>query len=167
MGWTSARGATCLYVSRICSITRSPTISRWTTVRVLSALAWFASSWPRSSTSAGKSFRTMRSAASWSKWSDSSRPVSENFSYGFSAVHLIGFFLSFTVRPGQNTIRRRSTDSNVTIPYERTFRSLANKPAPETQAEANFNWCGCGWPNHMLIPRWVGKIFVGFCSTLI
>lgn len=45
------------------------------------------------------------------------------------------------IRPGQNTIRRRSTDSNVTIPYARTFRTLENKPGPETQGEANFNWC--------------------------
>jgi hypothetical protein len=57
------------------------------------------------------------------------------------------------LRPGQNTIRRRSVDSNVTIPYERTFRSLANKPAPESSGEAGFNFCGCGWPQHMLIPR--------------
>ncbi|XP_055709259.1 phenoloxidase 2 [Phlebotomus papatasi] len=57
-------------------------------------------------------------------------------------------------RPGANTIRRRSTESNVTIPFERTFRDLdANRPSVGTSAEAQFNFCGCGWPQHMLIPK--------------
>uniref|UniRef100_A0A1B0CF09 Putative hemocyanin n=1 Tax=Lutzomyia longipalpis TaxID=7200 RepID=A0A1B0CF09_LUTLO len=57
-------------------------------------------------------------------------------------------------RPGANTIRRRSTESNVTIPFERTFRDLdTNRPAAGTDAEAQFTFCGCGWPQHMLIPK--------------
>jgi len=32
------------------------------------------------------------------------------------------------VRPGQNTLRRRSIESTVTIPYERTFRNLDTRP---------------------------------------
>ncbi|XP_059616952.1 phenoloxidase 2 [Phlebotomus argentipes] len=57
-------------------------------------------------------------------------------------------------RPGSNTIRRRSTESNVTIPFERTFRNLDNRPTG-ADAEAQFTFCGCGWPQHMLIPKGV------------
>uniref|UniRef100_A0A034V716 tyrosinase n=1 Tax=Bactrocera dorsalis TaxID=27457 RepID=A0A034V716_BACDO len=58
------------------------------------------------------------------------------------------------LNPGQNTIRRRSTESSVTIPFERTFRNLdLNRPAAGSADELEFNFCGCGWPNHMLIPK--------------
>ncbi|CAO1425726.1 unnamed protein product [Diamesa serratosioi] len=58
------------------------------------------------------------------------------------------------LRPGQNTVRRRSRESTVTIPFERTFRNLdSNRPAAGTTAEEQFNFCGCGWPEHMLIPK--------------
>lgn len=60
----------------------------------------------------------------------------------------------FTVNPGPNLIRRASTDSSVTIPFERTFRDLAtNRPGANTPEEAAFNLCGCGWPQHMLLPK--------------
>lgn len=60
------------------------------------------------------------------------------------------------MNPGPNTIRRRSTESSVTIPYERTFRDLdTNRPGTGTREEQDFNFCGCGWPQHMLIPRGV------------
>lgn len=56
--------------------------------------------------------------------------------------------------PGQNTIRRRSTESSVTIPFERTFRNLdRNRPTAGTPEEAQFTFCGCGWPQHMLVPK--------------
>jgi tyrosinase len=59
--------------------------------------------------------------------------------------------LFFTVRPGQNRIRRRSIESSITIPFERTFRNLAGTDGtPNTQ---DFNFCGCGWPQHMLVPK--------------
>ncbi|EDX06280.1 GD10111 [Drosophila simulans] len=59
-----------------------------------------------------------------------------------------------SLNPGPNTIRRRSTESSVTIPFERTFRNLdANRPAAGTAEELEFNFCGCGWPNHMLVPK--------------
>ncbi|XP_005179890.1 phenoloxidase 2 [Musca domestica] len=67
-------------------------------------------------------------------------------------VELDKFVASFN--PGQNTIRRRSEESNVTIPFERTFRNLdANRPNANTSEELEFNFCGCGWPAHMLIPK--------------
>ncbi|KAL1138896.1 hypothetical protein AAG570_008958 [Ranatra chinensis] len=63
----------------------------------------------------------------------------------------------FTVnlRPGANTIERKSTDSSVTIPFERTFRNLEQgRPGNEnSQTGQDFNFCGCGWPQHMLIPK--------------
>ncbi|KAH8401002.1 hypothetical protein KR009_002361, partial [Drosophila setifemur] len=59
-----------------------------------------------------------------------------------------------SLNPGPNTIRRRSTESSVTIPFERTFRNLdANRPTAGAPEELEFNFCGCGWPNHMLIPK--------------
>ncbi|XP_075170477.1 phenoloxidase 2-like [Haematobia irritans] len=58
------------------------------------------------------------------------------------------------LNPGQNTIRRRSTESSVTIPFERTFRNLdSNRPGEGSPEELEFNFCGCGWPQHMLIPK--------------
>ncbi|GLV34926.1 Prophenoloxidase 2 [Carabus blaptoides fortunei] len=55
------------------------------------------------------------------------------------------------LKVGQNVITRRSDESTVTIPFERTFRDLdTGRP---TNNDAQFNFCGCGWPQHMLIPR--------------
>ncbi|CAH0713853.1 unnamed protein product, partial [Brenthis ino] len=55
---------------------------------------------------------------------------------------------------GQNTITRLSTQSVLTIPFEQTFRDLSaqgsNPRAPSLQS---FNFCGCGWPQHMLVPK--------------
>ncbi|CAH2093737.1 unnamed protein product [Euphydryas editha] len=55
---------------------------------------------------------------------------------------------------GQNKITRKSTESSLTIPFEQTFRDLSaqsgNARAPNL---AGFNFCGCGWPQHMLVPR--------------
>lgn len=58
------------------------------------------------------------------------------------------------MNPGNNTIRRRSLDSSVTIPYERTFRNQTDRPAdPGSAGAAEFDFCGCGWPHHMLVPK--------------
>lgn len=54
------------------------------------------------------------------------------------------------MRPGDNTITRSSLNSSVTIPWEQTFRDLergTETPSPERSI------CGCGWPQHMLVPR--------------
>ncbi|XP_062544364.1 phenoloxidase 8-like [Armigeres subalbatus] len=55
-----------------------------------------------------------------------------------------------TLNPGVNTIMRRSEQSSVTIPYERTFRNIAQ--SNEMNSE-QFRFCNCGWPSHMLIPK--------------
>ncbi|XP_072934538.1 phenoloxidase subunit 2-like [Epargyreus clarus] len=52
-----------------------------------------------------------------------------------------------TLTPGQNVINRDSSKSTVTIPFEQTFRDLSK---PRTPA---FGFCGCGWPQHMLVPK--------------
>ncbi|XP_044743290.1 phenoloxidase 1-like [Chrysoperla carnea] len=58
-----------------------------------------------------------------------------------------------TLDPGSNEIIRQSTESSVTIPFERTFRNLdLNRPVGGEEL-AQFNFCGCGWPQHMLIPK--------------
>lgn len=55
--------------------------------------------------------------------------------------------------PGSNEIIRQSSESSVTIPFERTFRNLdLNRPPGGDELE-QFNYCGCGWPQHMLIPK--------------
>ncbi|XP_013167706.1 PREDICTED: phenoloxidase subunit 1-like [Papilio xuthus] len=56
--------------------------------------------------------------------------------------------------PGKNTIRRASIESSVTIPYERTFMDQNKRPGdPGTKEAAEFDFCGCGWPHHMLLPK--------------
>lgn len=59
--------------------------------------------------------------------------------------------LFFPVNPGINVINRRSTDSSVTIPFERTFGNLNENESSNENSE--FNFCGCGWPQHMLLPK--------------
>ncbi|XP_075147708.1 phenoloxidase 2-like [Haematobia irritans] len=62
----------------------------------------------------------------------------------------------FTVNlvPGKNTIRRRSDESSVTIPFERSFRRVGESYQPKDAQElAKFQFCGCGWPDHLLLPK--------------
>ncbi|KAK4878033.1 hypothetical protein RN001_010539 [Aquatica leii] len=51
-----------------------------------------------------------------------------------------------TLKPGVNTITRSSKESTVTIPFEQTFRNLGD-------STSELNYCGCGWPHHMLLPK--------------
>ncbi|KAJ8669026.1 hypothetical protein QAD02_000285 [Eretmocerus hayati] len=57
--------------------------------------------------------------------------------------------------PGENTVVRKSSQSSVTIPFEQTFRNLElNRPsANQAQASDRFNFCGCGWPEYLLLPK--------------
>ncbi|XP_055606735.1 phenoloxidase 8-like [Uranotaenia lowii] len=54
------------------------------------------------------------------------------------------------LNPGTNNIVRRSEESSVTIPYERTFRNVAASNQPNS---TQFRFCNCGWPEHMLLPK--------------
>ncbi|XP_073975570.1 phenoloxidase 2-like [Rhodnius prolixus] len=59
-----------------------------------------------------------------------------------------------TLKSKMNIIERSSEDSTVTIPFERTFRNLdANRPDEGSRQADQFNFCGCGWPHHMLVPK--------------
>lgn len=57
------------------------------------------------------------------------------------------------LRAGKNTINRDSSQSSVTIPFERTFRNLELNRPQTGEALESFNFCGCGWPAHMLLPK--------------
>ncbi|KRT79996.1 hypothetical protein AMK59_6390 [Oryctes borbonicus] len=58
-----------------------------------------------------------------------------------------------TLRQGSNTITRQSSQSSVIIPFEKTFRDLdTNRPTSGEELDL-FNFCGCGWPEHLLIPK--------------
>lgn len=60
---------------------------------------------------------------------------------------------SISVNPGENIIRRKSTESNVTIPHDQTFRNIdRTRPEGNPTDAYNYNFCGCGWPSHMLVP---------------
>uniref|UniRef100_A0A240PM30 Tyrosinase copper-binding domain-containing protein n=1 Tax=Anopheles epiroticus TaxID=199890 RepID=A0A240PM30_9DIPT len=63
------------------------------------------------------------------------------------AIELDSFRVN--LRPGMNSIVRRSTNSSVTIPYERTFGNVVQANAGDAQSR----FCGCGWPAHMLLPK--------------
>lgn len=58
------------------------------------------------------------------------------------------------LQPGANQFRRLSTESTITVPFEQTFRDLdEGRPDAGTNEEQDFIFCGCGWPQHMLIPK--------------
>ncbi|OXU22253.1 hypothetical protein TSAR_002571 [Trichomalopsis sarcophagae] len=59
------------------------------------------------------------------------------------------------LRRGQNTINRNSTESAITIPFEATFRNVDQNRPSESDIPSfdQFNFCGCGWPQHMLVPK--------------
>ncbi|CAG4931483.1 unnamed protein product [Colias eurytheme] len=67
---------------------------------------------------------------------------------------------------GCSRISRSSVKSSVTIPYERTFQSQANRPGqPDVSQSAELQFCGCGWPHHLLVPKGTTEGFpmVIFC----
>lgn len=57
------------------------------------------------------------------------------------------------MRPGNNAITRKSTESSLTIPFDRTFRDLNQNRPIGGDALEEYYFCGCGWPQHMLLPR--------------
>ena len=58
------------------------------------------------------------------------------------------------MNPGANTIVRRDNQSSTTIPYERTFRPVGTAQQPTDPRElALFRLCGCGWPEHLFLPK--------------
>ncbi|GJQ85379.1 PPO1 [Trypoxylus dichotomus] len=72
-----------------------------------------------------------------------------------------------TLRQGNNKITRNSTQSSVTIPFERTFRDLdTNRPAEGEELNI-FNFCGCGWPHHLLVPKGTPEGFTAQLFVMI
>lgn len=58
------------------------------------------------------------------------------------------------MKRGKNEIVRLSTESSVTVPHEVTYRNLDNDRAPDNTEESEaFNFCGCGWPQNLLIAK--------------
>nr|CAE46724.1 prophenoloxidase [Homarus gammarus] len=58
-----------------------------------------------------------------------------------------------TLNPGKNQIVRSSKDSSITNPTDITFRDLDSKPMTSETEATEFDFCGCGWPQHLLLPR--------------
>ncbi|XP_073819928.1 phenoloxidase 2-like [Musca autumnalis] len=68
------------------------------------------------------------------------------------AIEMDKFTVNLT--PGRNTIRRRSDESSVTIPFERSLRRVGPSAQPTNANDlAAFQFCGCGWPDHLLLPK--------------
>lgn len=58
------------------------------------------------------------------------------------------------MKKGSNVIMRRSDQSSITIPFERSFRRVGADAQPQDAKKLQeFQFCGCGWPHHMLIPH--------------
>lgn len=66
------------------------------------------------------------------------------------------------MKPGENSYVQSSVDSSVTIPFEQTYRDVAQMN-PMVQYATRF--CGCGWPHNLLIPR--GKPEGMPCTLLV
>ncbi|GFY67426.1 hemocyanin A chain [Trichonephila inaurata madagascariensis] len=58
------------------------------------------------------------------------------------------------LRPGKNIIVRSSTDSTVTISSTYTFKELLHG---EDLEEDRSEFCSCGWPQHLLVPKGSNK----------
>ncbi|XP_023012800.2 phenoloxidase 1 [Leptinotarsa decemlineata] len=56
------------------------------------------------------------------------------------------------LKQGKNTIVRSSKDSSLTIPFSRTFRDVDTDRPTGGQELDKYNFCGCGWPHHLLTP---------------
>ncbi|CAG7836276.1 unnamed protein product [Allacma fusca] len=58
------------------------------------------------------------------------------------------------IPPGRHEIIQKSADSSVTIPWEQSFKTLEDQIKATKQEDKNTDTvCGCGWPQHMLLPR--------------
>nr|CAC04150.1 phenoloxidase I [Pimpla hypochondriaca] len=55
---------------------------------------------------------------------------------------------NYTIQPGANNIERQSINSTVTNPFETTGRELGEKKTDPIE-----EFCGCGWPQYMLVPK--------------
>ncbi|XP_067128110.1 hemocyanin A chain-like [Centruroides vittatus] len=54
------------------------------------------------------------------------------------------------IKPGKNTIVRSSVDSSVTLAHQYTFEELEKG---EGLDDNRTEFCSCGWPQHLLVPK--------------
>uniref|UniRef100_A0A336MYZ2 CSON010253 protein n=1 Tax=Culicoides sonorensis TaxID=179676 RepID=A0A336MYZ2_CULSO len=70
-------------------------------------------------------------------------------------VELDKFTVSLT--PGENRIVRSSLNSSVTISWEKSFQAIGKltklDPNMSPRDLQEFEFCGCGWPHHLLLPK--------------
>uniref|UniRef100_T1J6H5 Tyrosinase copper-binding domain-containing protein n=1 Tax=Strigamia maritima TaxID=126957 RepID=T1J6H5_STRMM len=57
-----------------------------------------------------------------------------------------------TLNPGNNTVTRQSSQSNVTVATQKSFSQLIQESQDGT-TEEQISSCSCGLPDHLLIPR--------------
>lgn len=62
--------------------------------------------------------------------------------------------LLISVAPGKNVINRNAIESSVTLSHTYTFEEL--KAGQGGAADAS-EYCSCGWPEHMLLPKGTHK----------
>lgn len=74
-------------------------------------------------------------------------------------IELDKFQVTLKNNPKVSTVVRESSKSSITIPFERTFRDLESRPTLQDDPQA-FSYCGCGWPEHMLVPKGSPEGFV-------
>lgn len=78
------------------------------------------------------------------------------------------FFPIFVVNPGNNVIERESISSSVTIPFEQSFMTT-NEAKTYTENEelkkSLLSYCGCGWPQHLLIGKGTATGYV--CALFV
>ncbi|XP_054723107.1 hemocyanin B chain-like [Uloborus diversus] len=54
------------------------------------------------------------------------------------------------LRPGENSVERRSIDSSVTLSAQPTLRQLLRGEGADKRMD---EYCSCGWPDHLLVPK--------------
>ncbi|GFY67427.1 hemocyanin C chain [Trichonephila inaurata madagascariensis] len=54
------------------------------------------------------------------------------------------------LKPGTNTVERRSIDSSVTLSKQPTLKELLQGKGTDRRGD---EYCSCGWPDHLLIPK--------------
>lgn len=73
---------------------------------------------------------------------------------GVSAIYSFSLFSDSVVAPGKNVINRNAIESSVTLAHTYTFEELK---AGQNTSEESSEYCSCGWPEHMLVPRGTTK----------
>ncbi|XP_046384805.1 phenoloxidase 1-like [Ischnura elegans] len=66
-------------------------------------------------------------------------------------IEMDKFQVTLKAKTKDNIIVRSSTSSSISIPFERTFMELESPNIGTT--DDGLNYCGCGWPQNMLVPK--------------